>query len=144
MEFVSKYNTFHWWKCICKCRLRHVGHFVLGEMSWVLLIVSPQGHQPFRQRFVACTVVNHCLDQCWLTLLSFGSYETSFDENWIKIQNFSFNKMHLKAVCTTMVIFFEPYPWLHRQRNPKHPAPISKTPLWFCHNKLNVGYLVFA
>ena len=28
MKFESKYHTFHWLKCIWKCCLQHVGHFV--------------------------------------------------------------------------------------------------------------------
>ena len=35
-KFEPKYHTFHW-KCIWKCRLQSGGHFVQGEMSWIIV-----------------------------------------------------------------------------------------------------------
>ena len=44
MKFRSKYKNFNLWKCIWKYHLRNSGHFVEGEMSY---LVSNAGHSDF-------------------------------------------------------------------------------------------------
>ena len=40
VKFKSKYNNFHWRKCISECFLQNVGCLVSASMCWIALIAS--------------------------------------------------------------------------------------------------------
>ena len=40
VKFESKYNTFHWRKCIPKCRLQNSGHLVPASMCYSALFTT--------------------------------------------------------------------------------------------------------
>ena len=40
VKFESKYNTFHWRKCIPKCRLQNIGHLVPASMCYSALFTT--------------------------------------------------------------------------------------------------------
>ena len=53
-EIQIKKETFHSWKCICKCGLRNGGHDVQGEMSWTIFSWERTLHVKLMREDITC------------------------------------------------------------------------------------------
>ena len=95
VKFQSKFKYFHSRKCIWKCRLQNVGHFVSGWMCYEPIYphicVSESGQRWSRKWLVAYSAPSQYLSQYWVKPLGI-----KFSETRIKIPDFSFTKMRLK------------------------------------------------
>ena len=74
-------------RSIRHCRLTHWGRVTHICVSKITIIGSDNGLSPDRRQSIIWTNAG---------LLSIGPLRTYFNENWIKIQKFSFKKMHMK------------------------------------------------
>ena len=112
----SKYIDLHTIKLIWKCRLHNRGHFVSASVhsshlplvphlcvsDWVI-IGKINGLSPVRCHAITWTNAG---------LLSIGLLGTHFNEIWIDILSFSFNKMHLKMSSAKTAIILSRWRWV--------------------------------
>ena len=75
MKFKSKYNHFHSRKCIRKCHLLNVSHFIQASVPYVNSLGPSDAIWRWRSwltmiQVMACslTAPSHYLNQCWLII----------------------------------------------------------------------------
>ena len=87
-----------WWqRCLLwKCPQMNV----TGNWGWVMHIYASVNQHWFRQWLVTWQAPSHCLNQCWnIVRWTLGTHSGDI---LIKIDIFSFTKMHLKNVVRKM------------------------------------------
>ena len=77
----------------------HTVHAIITQLLFIdqFNSLSPSCQHYFRLWFFVCSAKSHGLNQCWL--IHNYTLKNNFGETWIKIPNFSFNKMHFKMLA---------------------------------------------
>ena len=112
VKFESQYKIFHSWKCIWRYRLRNVGYFVQGEMTWCdtlcgischMVIWSgshkPQVHLATRITLWADVRAWHILPPNSLGQIKLSIGQADFGNIFLCVQSNPISKMKRSVSC---------------------------------------------